>query len=355
MSLKFLIHALPLLAIGISLPATAQSISAFNTVLANFDHDEHPDLRGVVVMVNGKIVAERYYNGESADTLHDIRSAGKSITSLLVGIAIDRKKIRSVDDPVATYWPQAQGSAIGSVPLRDVLTIRSGLAAFDEDPSSPGNEDRMDEAADPLAFVLSVPRAEPSGKDYRYNSVTAYTAGVVVAKATDKKLEDFAHTELFEPLGITRWQWASDAAGYTKGQGNLSLTAREFAAIGEMVREDGVHNGRRIVSAAWLREALTPKVAIADRDPYADGYGYFWYAKTQQIDGKPIPVSFASGNGGNKIYIVPSRNLVVAITSSAYGHGYGQRRSESILRTLLALNAGGATPAQSPIAPQVTN
>jgi len=355
MNLKSLIHALPLLAIGVSLSVAAQSISAFDGVLSRFDHDEHADLRGVVVMVDGKIVAERYYNGETADTLHDIRSAGKSITSLLVGIAIDRNKIRSVADPIATYWPQAKGSAIGDVPLRDVLTMRSGLAAFDEDPASPGNEDRMDEAADPLAFVLSVPRAEPSGKDYRYNSVTAYTAGVVVAKATGKKLDDFARTELFEPLGITRWEWASDAAGYTKGQGNLSLTAREFAAIGEMVREDGVHDGRRIVSAAWLHEVLTPKVGIADRDPYADGYGYFWYAKTWQIDGKPVAVSFASGNGGNKIYIVPGRNLVVAITSSAYGRGYGQRRSENILRSLLVLDAGGAAPGQSPIAPQVTN
>jgi CubicO group peptidase (beta-lactamase class C family) len=355
MNLKFLVHALPLLAIGVSLSVAAQSISAFDGVLSSFDHDEHADLRGVVVMVDGKIVAERYYNGESADTLHDIRSAGKSITSLLVGIAIDRKKIRSVDDPVATYWPQAKGSAIGDVPLRDVLTMRSGLAAFDEDPASPGNEDRMDEAADPLAFVLSVPRAQPSGKDYRYNSVTAYTAGLVVAKATGRTLDDFARADLFEPLGITRWQWAADAAGYTKGQGNLSLTAREFAAIGEMVREDGVHDGRRIVSAAWLHEALTPKVGIADRDPYADGYGYFWYAKTQQIDGKPVAVSFASGNGGNKIYIVPSRKLVVAITSSAYGRGYGQRRSENILRTLLELDTGGAAPGQLPIAPQVSN
>ncbi len=128
----------------------------------------------------------------------------------------------------------------------------------------------------------------------------------------------------------------SDAAGYTKGQGNLSITARELATIGEMVRNDGTYRGHRIVSAAWLRAALAPKVTISGSDPYADGYGYFWYSKVQQIEGKPVPVSFASGNGGNKIYVVPSRHLVVAITSSAYGHGYGQRRSENILRAIIA-------------------
>jgi CubicO group peptidase (beta-lactamase class C family) len=339
MGLKAIIGALVLLGTGLSLPAGGEPASTLDTVLSRFDNDEHADLRGVVVMINGRIVGERYYNGETRDTLHDIRSAGKSITSILVGIAIDRKKIRSVDDPVSNYWPQAKGSAIGDVSLRDVITMRSGLAAFDEDPASPGNEDKMDEAADPLAFVLSVPRADPPGLHYRYNSVTAYTAGVVVAKATGGTLEDFARTALFGPLGITRWQWASDASGYTKGQGNLSLTTRGLAAIGEMVREEGTYNGRRIVSAAWLREALTPKVSISEHDSYADGYGYFWYTKTQQIGGEPVMVSFASGNGGNKIYVVPSRGLVIAVTSSAYGHGYGQKRSENILKAILTLNA----------------
>jgi len=344
---KTLAGALVLLGPAIAAPAAARTDPALARVLPRFDTDEHPDLRGVVVLRDGRIVAERYYNGEVPDSLHDIRSAGKSITSLLVGIAIDQGKIRSVDDPVARYWLEAKGSAIGDVALKDMLTMRSGLAAFDEDPASPGNEDRMDEAADPIAFVLSVPRADPPGMRYRYNSATAYTAGVVVAKATGRTLADFARATLFAPLGITRWQWASDVAGYTKGQGNLSLTTRSLATIGEMVREGGRYRGRRIVSAAWLRDALAPKVGIADSDPFADGYGYFWYSKVQQVDGRQVAVSFASGNGGNKIYIVPDRHLVVAITSSAYGHGYGQRRSEAILKAvLIATNPVVAKPAR---------
>lgn len=314
----------------------AHNEPALGKVLAGFDHDEHPDLRAVVVLRDGRVVAERYYNGETANTLHDIRSAGKSVTSLLVGIAIDQGKIHGVGDVVSTYWPEAKGSAIGNVAVKDVLTMRSGLAAFDEDPASPGNEDKLDVAPDPLAFLRSVPRADPPGSRYRYNSLTAYSAGVVVAKATARSMADFARTSLFRPLGIRRWQWAADAAGYTKGQGNLSLTARDFATIGEMVRGEGLYRGRRIVSAGWIRDALAPKVSISDSDPYAEGYGYFWYSKVQQIDGRPVPVSFASGNGGNKIYVVPSRNMVVAITSSAYGHGYGQRRSEAILKAILS-------------------
>lgn len=311
--------------------------SALDKVLAAYDQDEHRDLRGVVVLHEGKVIAERYYNGETADTLHDIRSAGKSVTGLLVGIAIDQGKMHDPDDKVSTYWPEAKNSAIGDVAIKDVLTMRSGLAAFDADPASPGNEDKLDAAPDPIAFLLSAPRADPAGSRYRYNSLTAYAAGVVVAKATGSSMADFARTALFEPLGIRHWKWASDAAGYTKGQGNLSLTARDCAVIGEMVRGQGLYDGRRIVSANWIRRAVAPLVGISDSDPYAEGYGYFWYSKTQQINGQAVSVSFASGNGGNKIYVVLSRRMVIAITSSAYGKGYGQQRSEALLRSILAV------------------
>ncbi|WP_199183861.1 serine hydrolase [Novosphingobium sp. HII-3] len=241
------------------------------------------------------------------------------------------------DDKVSTYWPEAKNSAIGDVAIKDVLTMRSGLAAFDADPASPGNEDKLDAAPDPIAFLLSAPRADPPGSRYRYNSLTAYAAGVVVAKATGSSMADFARTALFEPLGILHWKWALGAAGYTKGQGNLSLTARDCAAIGEMVRGQGLYEGRRIVSANWIRRAVAPLVGISDSDPYAEGYGFFWYSKNQQINGQVVPVSFASGNGGNKIYVVPSRRMVIAITSSAYGKGYGQQRSEALLRAILAV------------------
>ncbi|SEM74454.1 CubicO group peptidase, beta-lactamase class C family [Stigmatella aurantiaca] len=320
-------------------PAMAQGEPRLKAVLAQWDQDPHGDLRGVIVLRNGRTVAERYYQGEKATSLHDIRSAGKSVTSLLVGIAIDQGKVKSAEDATGTYWPEARGTALGDVPLKDVLTMRSGLAAFDADDASPGHEDRLDEAADPLAFILALPRAEPPGSVYRYNSVTASAAGIVVAKAAGERMAEFARKKLFAPLGIQRWQWASDAAGYTKGQGNLSLTLRDFATLGEMVRNEGVYRGRRIVSAAWLRQSLAPAAVISDVDPYADGYGYFWYSKTHTLNGRPVQVSFASGNGGNKLYIVPERKLVVAITSSAYGRGYGQRRSEDILKAVLAADA----------------
>lgn len=334
MKLNKHLGAMLVLAAILSGQATAQQLPA--NVLAAWDHDEHPDLRSVLVIRNGAIVAERYYNGETADTLHDVRSAGKSITALLVGAAVDQHKIGAPADKVSQYWKAAGQSAFAGVTLDNVLTMRSGLDAFDDDPASSGNEDKMDEAEDPVAFTLSTPLKTTPGTQYRYNSMTAYLAGLTVEHATGTDLEQFARVNLFAPLGIQNWRWGRDAAGHVKGQGNLSMRTRDLSAIGQMVLDKGVYQGRRVLSAAWIETMLAPHVDIGSGDRYADHYGYFWYAKTQSVGGRQIPVYFASGNGGNKIYIVPALRSVVVVTSSAYGKGYGQLRSENILKAVLA-------------------
>jgi CubicO group peptidase (beta-lactamase class C family) len=332
-----------LLAIALILSATAASAKPgslpLDPLLARWDGDPHPDLKGVIVLRDGRIIGERYYNGADRNRLHDIRSAGKSITALMVGIAVDRGTIANVDDPVDRYWKDAAGTAIGDVTIAQVLTMRSGLAAYDEDATSPGHEDRMDEAADPARFILSLPRATAPGTVYCYNSVTAAVAGILVAKASGTDMEALAAAHLFKPLGIRRWRWDRDASGFTKGQGNLSLTLRDTAVIGEMVRGEGVYKGRRVIGTAWIRQATAPHVVIGDVDRYADDYGFMWYGKAQPAGGGAVRVSFASGNGGNKIYVVPDRHLVVAIQSSAYGKGYGQKRSEEILKAILSVEA----------------
>ena len=332
---------------------TPKGGEAFIAPLAAWDQDSDKTLQGVVVLRDGRLVAERYYNGASARSLNDIRSAGKSVTGLLATFAMDRGLIASASDPVRRYWPESANSALGDASVDDLLTMRSGLAADDEDPASPGNEDRMDAAPDPLAFTLAVPRQEAPGRVYRYNSVTAYAAGVVVAKATggpDGDLGRFAGTVLFEPLGITDWRWDRDRAGQTKGQGNLWLSTRSMAAIGELVRNGGEYHGRRLLSAGGVEAMLRPRVATGAQDPYSDQYSRLWYSKSLTVGDSRVPIWFASGNGGNKIYLVPHLRLVVAITSQAYGRGYGQRRSQDILIGVLkaALASGGAAASPPP-------
>ena len=133
-----------------------------------------------------------------------MRSAGKSITSLAVGIAIDRGLIRRVDVPLTTLLPDPSAPDKAGIKLEDVLTMRSGLDADDENAESAGNEDRMDRAPDWLAFALRVPMKDTPGRTYTYSSVNAFLAGAVVERATGGPLDVFATKHLFEPLGITK-------------------------------------------------------------------------------------------------------------------------------------------------------
>lgn len=339
--MRWISLALSLVAAGCAAgapPPEVRPTPALDAVLSRWDHEDPADLRGVVVLRDGAVVAERYYGGATATDLTDVRSAGKSVTGLLMQMAMERGVVAQTGARVADYWPEAAGAPVGAVPIADLLTMRSGLAAFDDDPASPGNEDRLDESADPARLILEVPAVEAPGLTYNYNSLTASVAGIVIARAAGRPMADVARDTLFSPLGVNHWRWDSDASGYTKGQGNLRLSVRDFAAIGEMVRGGGLYHGRRIVSAAAIDRLLTPQVRIGDEDIYADAYGSFWYLKTYEVNGEAIDVHFASGNGGNKLYVIPTRRMVVAITSTAYGRGYGQRRSEAIL--LAVLGAG---------------
>src|SRR5581483_4373264 len=284
----------------------------------------------------GRRVAEAYFNGDDSTTLHDIRSATKSITSTLAGIAIDRGLIRDVDVSIAELLPLDR-AMYGGIALRDLLTMRSGLDDDDADPASPGNESKLDQSNDWLAFAGHVPVKWPPGTRYVYASLNAYLTGAAVERAAGGPLSVFAETTLFRPLGIRQYRWRRGPRGEGVGQGNLSISLRDMARIGDLYLNGGLRDGHRIVSARYVAQALASLVPISASDPYADAYGYMWYTKSYDRNGDTVVVHFASGNGGNKIYIVPRDSLTIAITSSAYNTRYGQRRSEQILKQILAI------------------
>jgi CubicO group peptidase (beta-lactamase class C family) len=213
--------------------------------------------------------------------------------------------------------------------------MRSGLDADDSNPASPGNEDTLDQSPDWIRTVYAVPAKVPPGVKYNYCSLNAFLTGVIIENASHLSLDEFANANLFSPLSIQKYSWRHVPVNRATGQGNLSITTRDEAAIGQLMLNDGVVNGHRIVAHDWISQSLASQVAISDSDPYADFYGYMWYTKSEPVGDRKIEVHFASGNGGNKIYIVPSLNMVVAITSSAYGQRYGQRRSQDILLRIL--------------------
>jgi CubicO group peptidase (beta-lactamase class C family) len=249
---------------------------------------------------------------------------------------VDKGLVRSVDDPIALYLPDMPEDGKEKIKVKDLLNMRSGLDADDDDPSTPGNEDRLDQSTDWMRTVYAVPMKRKPGEKYIYCSINAFLTGAIIENASKMPLDEFARINLFGPLNIQSFRWRHVPVNRTTGQGNFEITARDAAALGQLMLNDGVVEGKRLIEHDWVVSSIASQVPISDSDPYSDFYGYMWYTKAEPIAGRKVTVHFASGNGGNKIYIVPSLHMVVAITSSAYRTRWGQRRSQDMLLRILA-------------------
>jgi CubicO group peptidase (beta-lactamase class C family) len=212
--------------------------------------------------------------------------------------------------------------------------MASGLDADEDDPATPGYEDRLAESADWIRFALDLPVAREPGRSWAYASVNAFLLGAVVEEASGRPLAEFARERLFEPLGIKKFRWQSTPSGRTVGQGNLSLRARDMAKIGQLYLDRGRWAGVEVVPGAWVDASVAPRYKV----PWEgyDSYGYGWFMHGLTTAGRERRYFFASGNGGNKIYVLPDEHMVVVIQSAAYNTSYGQRRSQDVLARVLA-------------------
>ncbi|NKB88761.1 MAG: serine hydrolase [Acidobacteria bacterium] len=303
------------------------------------EQDAHDDFRSLVVARNGRLVAEHYFNGHGPDALQDMRSAGKSVTSALVGIAIAEGVVAGLDAPVVPLFPSYapvahDGPSKQAVTIRHLLTMTSGLDADADDPSSAGYEDRMWESDDWVRLVIDLPMVNAPGSEWTYSSASAFLAGAAVEEAAGQSLAAFAEKWLFGPLGIEHYRWAATPTGRTVGQGNLSMRARDMAKLGQLYLDGGRWRGQQIIPDAWVRSSVEALYEVPWEN--YDGYGYSWYTHTISVEGRAFRYFFASGNGGNKIYVFPDEQMVVITQSAAYNTNYGQRRSLDVLRRVLA-------------------
>jgi len=173
------------------------------------------------------------------------------------------------------------------------------------------------------------------GEKYAYNDVCPMLVGAIIEKTSGKKLSEFAREHLFTPLGIREFYWYTAGNGSTGPMGNLYLSALDFTKIGALVLNKGQWNGKQIVSASWIDGLYNTRFDISKQDPFAKTYGYFWFATIKEVGGRKFDCFYASGNGGNLVFVVPSENLVVGLISSAYGQGYGHFRSHTVFEYVL--------------------
>jgi CubicO group peptidase (beta-lactamase class C family) len=299
-----------------------------------FNSIRRDDLMGVVVMRHGQLIYEHYFNETGIATLHNVCSVAKSVTALLVGAAIDRKIIGSEYDLIGDYLPDLPEDK-RTIRFVDLLTMRAGFSDSCSTVSQMSYSNDLEEASDWKAFIHTAPMREVPGTVYEYGSGPALLTGMALEKAAERPLDVLIMEWILRPLGSTRFSWRDEVHECAPGHGRLRLTARCMASIGQMVVSNGRYRLRKVLSSRWIRACLTGWVAVGDIEPYANTFGYLWFSKSVDVRGRREAVYFASGNGGNRIYVVPALNLSIAVASHAYDQRYGYERSEAILSLVI--------------------
>jgi CubicO group peptidase (beta-lactamase class C family) len=304
----------------------------------------------VLVARHGKLVYEAYFEGDAA-TLRDTRSAGKSVTSLLTGIAIDQHKLPGVDARVFGYFADKRPYANPDprkeqITVEDFLTMSSLLECDDWNDFSQGNEERMYLTEDWVKFTLDLPikgfppwvqrpKDAPFGRAFSYCTAGASTLGALLERVTHTSTQELAKKALFQPLGITKAEWPISPMGTAVTGGGLRMRSREWLAIAQMVADGGVWKGRRIVSEAWLEASTSPHAKVDEETEY----GYLWWLASFGAEGKKAKAVFMSGNGGNKIGYVRDLGLTFAITSTNYNTKGMHEQTARILDDIVAATA----------------
>jgi CubicO group peptidase (beta-lactamase class C family) len=295
------------------------------------------EIHSVVVARHGKLVFEQYFAGLdqpwseaeahrefTATSLHDMRSASKSVVSLLVGIAIDRKLIAGADEPVVKFFPQYAPMPAGwdAITLRHLLTMSSG---FQWDETLSWSDPKNDEPhlvfePDPLRYVLSKPIVAPPDTLWAYSGGGTDLLGNVLERVSAKTLKAFAGEVLFAPLGIAEFEWKDwPKNGKIAAAGGLRLRPRDAAKIGQLMLNRGAWQGKQIVPAEWIDTSTTPRFQAVGYFGGTLFYGYQWWMGRSLSNGREFKWVGAFGWGGQRIFIVPELDLVMMTTAAQYG------------------------------------
>lgn len=297
-------------------------------------------IHSLLVSRQGRLVLEEYFAGHDREMPHDLRSAGKTLSAILVGAA-HREGARigpdtRLYDLVAPQGPFANPDPRKSaITLAHLMTHTSGLACNDNDENSPGNEGAMQGQSvqpDWRRFALDLPMAHAPGTRYAYCSAGMNLVGAALEAATGEDAPDLFDRLVARPLAFGRYHWnlAPDGKGYLGG--GVHMRPRDLLKLGQLHLDRGVWNGRRILERAWVEDSTRAHVTIDEASTGMDDAtfanvathgsdGYAWHRYGVRVGERLVPAYEANGNGGQFLIVVPEYDLVVVITGGNYGQG----------------------------------
>jgi CubicO group peptidase (beta-lactamase class C family) len=285
-----------------------------------------PQVDAVLVARHGTLVLEEYFHGSNRYTMHDTRSASKSITATIAGAAMEagvplKLSSRVYDVMYGGKIPDNLDPRKQAMTLEDLLMMRSGYFCDDSNPAAPGNEETMlDQTAEPdyYRYVLKVPMAFDPDTRSVYCSTNPNLALGMVGRATGENPMFTFDRLVGKPLGITRYAWPLDGVGHPYGGGSVQILPRDFLKIGQLMLDGGVWNGHPILSADFVAHASGPL-----HDLNRIQYGYLWWSIEFPYKNRTVRAFFAGGNGGQAVMVVPELDLVIGIFASNYADRIG--------------------------------
>lgn len=292
------------------------------------------NLHGLAVVRNGLMIFQHYrsgsdesWRGQLGDVAHgpavrhDLRSVTKVVVGLLVGSAVSRGLIQSLDTPLFNYFPEYADLRTPDkdrISLRHLLSMSAGIAWDENLPIADvrNGEARLWRAADRVREALTPPIASEPGSVWSYSGGCTELLAAVLTRVTGMAIDQYARAALLDPLGIEDVEWARHSDGSPSASGGLRLCAPDLARIGQLVVSGGRWNDVELLPTTWIQESLRPQIGAEDRLFF---YGFHWWLGRSLIRNREITWAAGIGLGGQRLFVIPSLSLVAVITAGHYG------------------------------------
>jgi CubicO group peptidase (beta-lactamase class C family) len=300
-------------------------------------------MKSIIVSRNDTIVKEQYFYSSGPNIAHDVRSVTKTVTALLIGIAIDKGYISSVEEEIGKFLSPLVGNISpdkSELKIKHLLTMSSGLEWYEWGNYGEYNNEYNNwwRSSDQITYLLNRNFLHTPGSYFNYNSAGSHLLSIIVSQATGMSTEDFAMQFLFDPLEINFSSWIKDQRGYNNGAAGLSITPYDMQKIGSLLLNKGLYKNKRIVSEKWVNEQLNFYIFTRDANSFANGYGYqtwLWNnGNTSYFD--------AMGYGGQFILVVPTKKLV--ITASCDWQSFNSSTADNNWYTIMSTIANSIIP-----------
>lgn len=300
-----------------------------------------PQIQGILIARHGKLVLEEYFHGFTRDMLHNTRSGSKSVTATLVGAAMYGGAPLKRSSPVYQImnggtFPTNLEPQKRAMNLENLMTMSSGFFCDDSNDNAPGQENKMWEQTEEPDFYrlfLKLPLDRKPGEKAVYCSGDANLALGMLGRATGENPLYIFDRLIGGPMKIHRYEWGLDHAGNPYGGGGSNFLLRDYMKFGQLMLDDGMWQGRRILSSEFVARASSPITAIGSRK-----YGLLWWIGDYPYKERKLPVFWALGAGGQNVTVIPDLDLVIATFSGSYAtRAYGYATGELVPNGILPI------------------